>query len=110
MFKTMEKKSKTATKEVKLKPVAQTPEEKKPTYEQLEAALQTLNQHCKELYERLQEADKIINSFNDIGMLLSILKQAEFFNDSFIARCAEKVEITVSQMLDSAEQPSESSN
>ena len=103
----MEKKSKEVKKATA---PSEAQEVKKPSYEELEAALQTLNQHCKELYQKLQEADKIIGNFNDIGILLSILKQSEYFDESFIGRCAGKIQGVITQMLDSAEEPSESSN
>ena len=100
----MEEKNKKA-KEVSIKDT--TPENPEPTqkltYEQLEQVAQNLNQQCQELYKRLKEADKLINSFNDIGLLLSIIKQSEYFSEDFIGRCSSKVETLVTNMLDAAE-------
>lgn len=92
------------TKKSKAKEVALDSQEKpKLSYEELEQAAANLNHQCQVMYQKLQEAEKIINNFNDVGMLLSILKASEFFNEAFIQRCSEKIESTVSGMLDSVE-------
>lgn len=77
--------------------------QEKISYEELEKVASNLNQQCKAMYQKLQEAEHVISNFNDIGMLLSILKQSEYFDDSFTSRCARKVQDTVTAMLDSVE-------
>lgn len=91
-------------------PKASTPSNPEPTqkdgkltYEQLEQAANGLSQQCQQMYQKLKEAEQIIGNFNDIGMLLSILKQSEFFDDYFVKRCADKIQSTVTSMLDSVE-------
>jgi hypothetical protein len=94
----MEKKSKTVKMESK------SAEQKKLSYEELERIANQLNGQCKNLYNQLQEAQSVIANFNDVGMLLSIIKQGENFNAAFIERCSKKVEKIVTQMLDSADE------
>lgn len=101
----MEKKSKKEAKEVKMP--SEPKKEEKLTYEQLEQVAQSLNQRCQQMYEKLQEANQLISNFNDIGLLLSILNQSSYFNDTFIERCAGKIEEIVTKMLDSVEQKAE---
>lgn len=100
----MEQKSKKSAEEVKMTPKAN---EKKPTYEQLEEYAKNLNQQCKQMYEKLQEADRIIGSFNEVGFLLEIIGKAEYFDDAFIGRCCNKIQSTVTAMLDSVESQEE---
>lgn len=100
----MEKKSK--TKEIKMN----TPKNPEPTqgvekltYEQLEQVAQNLSQQCQQMYQKLNEAERIISNFNDIGLLLSVIKQSEFFDDYFIKRCSDKIQTIITEMLDSTE-------
>lgn len=66
---------------------------------------QKLNQQCQQLYQKLREAEKVINNFNDIGLLLSVIKQSEYFDEDFIKRCSDKIQGVVTDMLDSVEKP-----
>lgn len=93
----MEKKSK----EVKMKDAKQ--EEQKLPYEQLEQVALQLRNANNDLYKRLQNAQQAIAEFNEIGMLLDILGKSEYFSDSFVSRCAAKIEEIVTKALDASE-------
>ena len=77
------------------------------SYEQLEQLANNLNRQCQQFYSQLQEANKIISEFNEVGMLLSILEKSEHFNEDFVTRCANKVEEIITKALDSAEKQDE---
>ena len=96
----MEKKSK----EVKMNESKQ-PE--KMTYEQLEQIAGNLNQQCRVLQQQLIQAKNTIAEFNEIGMLLEVLKQSEQFTSQFVERCANKIEELITQALDESEKPQE---
>ena len=107
----MEEKSKT----VEMKPTQKKSE--KLTYEQLENVANDLNMQCKQLYAKLQNAQKIINEFNDLGLLLEIIGKGEYFSTGFVERCSDMVEKLVSSTLDNydkleqeAQKKSEESN
>ena len=95
----MEKKSKT----VSMQKEQHQEESQKLTYEQLEQVANKLNSQCQVLYKDLQEARSIIQDFNDIGMLLSVLEKGEHFSDSFVTRCAMKIEEVITGMLNQAD-------
>lgn len=80
----------------------------KPTYEQLEKAAQSMYQQNQQLYQKLQEAEKVINNFNAAGLLLSIIKESEYFDEDFISRCSKKIQTVVTEMLDNVEKASTS--
>ena len=82
-------------------------EQKKLSYEELEQIANNLNKQCQQMYGKLQEADRIISEFNEIGMLLSILEKSEHFSENFTARCSKKVEEIVTKALDSADKREE---
>jgi len=71
----------------------------------LEQLAHSLNQQCQQLYQRLQEAERVINNINDFNLLLSVMDKSEFFDDSFITRCAELIQTRLSKMLDDVEEP-----
>lgn len=73
------------------------------TYEQLEQVANSLNQRCNLLYQQLQKAQNTIAEFNEIGVLLEILKQAEHFNSEFVDRCSNKIEELITKALDNSE-------
>ena len=77
------------------------------TYEQLEQVAGNLNQRCNMLYQQLQQAQNTIAEFNEIGMLLDVIKQAEQFNPNFIDRCAKKIEELITKALDESEKQQE---
>jgi hypothetical protein len=77
------------------------------SYEQLEQLANNLNRQCQQFYSQLQEANKIISEFNEVGMLLSILEKSEHFNEDFVTRCSNKVEEIITKALDSAEEQDE---
>lgn len=93
----MEKKSKTV--EMSRGKVNQASTEKL-TYEQLEQVARDLNMQCRQLQAQLGSAQRVIGEFNDLGMLLSIIGKSEYFNDSFIERCVNRVEKLVTEALD----------
>ena len=95
-----EKKEKKVKKEAK---TVSMPQEKLP-YEQLEQIAENLHKQCNALYQKLQEAEKIISNFNDVGMLLAILKESDYFDETFIERCAGKIKEVVSTLLDNSEE------
>ena len=77
--------------------VKETPqmEDKKFTYEQLENIAANLSQENRIVKERLQEAMQYINGINEVGMLLSILGKAEYFDSSFIDNCSKRIQETI---------------
>ena len=96
----MDKKSK----EVKMDAGKQT---QKLSYEQLEKVANDLNNNCNMLYRQLQQAQNTIAEFNEIGMLLDVIKQAEQFSPEFIDRCAKKIEELITKALDESEKQQE---
>lgn len=72
-------------------------------YEQLEQVAGSLNQRCNMLYQQLQQAQNTIAEFNEIGMLLDVLKQAEQFSSQFVERCASKIEELITKAMDESE-------
>lgn len=89
--------------EEKSKKVGVKPTEKKSdklTYEQLENVANDLNMQCRQLYAKLQNAQKVISEFNDLGLLLEIIGKAEYFSSDFIESCTERVEKLVRKALD----------
>ena len=70
------------------------------SYEQLENVAKDLNYQCHQLQGKLTRAEQVINEFNDLGMLLDIIKQGENFSSAFTTRCADRIEKMVSAALD----------
>ena len=100
----MEKKSRT----VKMEGAAhETKQNEKLTYEQLEQLANNLNNRCNLLYRQLQQAQNTIAEFNEIGMLLDVLKQGEQFNMQFVERCSNKIEELITKALDASEKRQE---
>ena len=95
----MEKKSKTVKMETK-----KADGQQKLSYEQLEQAAGYFKGQYDKCFAQLQEAQKLIANFNDIGMLLSIIKEGHNFDSAFIERCSKKVQDVVTQMLDNADE------
>ena len=79
-------------------------EQQKLSYEQLEQAAGYFKGQYDKCFAQLQEAQKLIANFNDIGMLLSIIKEGHNFDSAFIERCSKKVQDVVTQMLDNADE------
>lgn len=90
------------TKKIEMKGAANSAEEKKFSYEQLEQIAHSLDEKCKEMYKELMEARNVIAHFNEIGMLLSIIDKGEFFDPAFIERCCKEIQDTVTQALDAS--------
>ena len=90
----MEKKSKT----MQVNPTTKQPE--KLTYEQLENVARDLNMQNRQLQAQLENAGRVISEFNDLGMLLNIVKQGECFSPEFIVRCTDRIEKLVNSALD----------
>lgn len=70
------------------------------SYEQLEQVARDLAMQRNQLQSQLNNAQRVINDFNDLGMLLSIVKQGENFSSDFIIRCTDRIEKMVSEALD----------
>ncbi len=70
------------------------------TYEQLENIAVNLTTQRNQLQAQLNEANKIIDNFNILGMLLSILGKESFFDPKFIDRCSLKIQTLVTETLD----------
>lgn len=81
--------------------------EEKLTYEQLEQLAGNLNKQCQQFYTQLQEANRVISEFNEIGTLLDILDKSEHFSSAFTERCAQKIEDIITNALDAAEKREE---
>ena len=80
------------------------------TYEQLEKVANDLNNNCNMLYRQLQQAQNTIAEFNEIGLLLDVIKQAEQFSPEFIDRCAKKIEELITKALDESEKQQKEQN
>ena len=93
------------SKEVKMDAQAQ-PQEKL-SYEQLEQLAGNLNKQCQQMYTKLQEANRAIAEFNEIGLLLDVLGKAEYFSDNFVSRCSVKIEGIITKAFDEAEKQEE---
>lgn len=77
---------------------------KKLTYEALEQLAVNLREQCKNLNQRCQIAENALNSFNEVGMLLSILEQGTYFKDAFVERCSSTIEKIINSALDATEE------
>ena len=84
-------------------------EQKKLSYEELEQVAGNLNKQCQQMYSKLQEADRVISEFNEIGMLLSVLEKSEHFSEDFVTRCSKKIEEIITKAMDAAEKREENS-
>lgn len=93
----MEKKSKTVEMDSKPK------QGEKMSYEQLEQLAFQLNNTCKQMHQKLAEAERAINEVNEISILLDVLKRGENFSKEFVTRCAAKIEKIVGEALDAEE-------
>ena len=80
------------------------------TYEQLEKVANDLNNNCNMLYRQLQQAQNTIAEFNEIGLLLDVIKQAEQFSPEFIDRCSNKIEELITKALDESEKQQKEQN
>ena len=96
----MEKKSKTIEMEPAGKAAGTVEQPQKLSYEQLEQIVRDLNMQRNQLQAQLHRAEQVINEFNDLGMLLSIVKEGENFSSDFITRCADRIEKMVTEALD----------
>ena len=77
------------------------------TYEQLEQVAGNLNKQCQQFYSQLQEANRTISEFNEIGLLLDVLGKSEYFSSDFVNRCASKIEGIITKAFDEAEKQEE---
>ena len=78
------------------------------SYEELEKVAQQLNGRCVQLEQQLLQAGNIIRNYNDVEMLLDIVKAGDtWFDDHFIRRCAWRIETLVGRMLDAVEEREE---
>lgn len=77
------------------------------SYEELEQIAKNLNQQCQLLHQRLHEAEMVVSNINEVGLLLSIIKESEYFDDDFIQRCVSKIQDIITTMFDNAEDKGE---
>ena len=96
----MEEKSKTVKMESAKK-------QEKLSYEQLEQVAGNLNKQCQQLYSQLREAQGVIDSFNEVEMLLSILGKSEHFDSAFVERCANEIQEIITRALDASKKKEE---
>ena len=96
------------SKEVKMSGEAQ--KQEKLSYEQLEQLAGNLNKQCQQFYNQLQEANRTISEFNEIGMLLDILDKGEHFSEEFVTRCSTKIESIITRALDDSEKQESAKN
>ena len=87
-----------------------TKKSEKLTYEQLESVANELNMQCKQLYAKLQNAQKVISEFNDLGLLLDIIGKGEYFSSDFVECCTERVEKLVRKALEEYDKAEEEAN
>ena len=87
-----------------------TKKSEKLTYEQLESVANELNMQYKQLYAKLQNAQKVISEFNDLGLLLDIIGKGEYFSSDFVECCTERVEKLVRKALEEYDKAEEEAN
>ena len=80
------------------------------SYEQLEQVANNLSNKCQQLYRELYDAKAEIAHFDAMGLLMNILEHGEYFNSSFVERCAKKIETSVSNELDKADKLEQENN
>jgi len=80
------------------------------TYEQLEQIANELNGRCQQLYQEVRRLQAEVASFDGVNMLLDIISHGEYFDPSFVERCARRIQDDVTAELDKAEKQEDSSN
>ena len=79
---------------------------KKPTYEELEAAMYNLTEKLNKAYKDNQylvnQLNGINNTFTRLNYLFKVLENSQHFNSDFIIKCADEIEntITVPEEID----------
>ena len=72
---------------------------KKPTYEELEAAMYNLTEKLNKAYKDNQYLVNQLNGINDtftrLNYLFKVLENSQHFNSDFIIKCAEEIENTI---------------
>ena len=72
---------------------------KKPTYEELEAAMYNLTEKLNKAYKDNQylvnQINGISNTFTRLNYLFKVLENSHYFKESFITECAEEIENTI---------------
>lgn len=72
---------------------------KKPTYEELEAAMYNLTEKLNKAYKDNQylvnQINGINNTFTRLNYLFKVLENSHYFKESFITECAEEIENTI---------------
>ena len=72
---------------------------KKPTYEELEAAMYNLTEKLNKAYKNNQylvnQINGINNTFTRLNYLFKVLENSHYFKESFITECAEEIETTI---------------
>jgi hypothetical protein len=60
------------------------------TYEELNNVCHQLSEQSRTLYQQLQEAN-LTNAFRRLDYLFAVLDKHEFFEDSFVEKCAAEI-------------------
>lgn len=72
---------------------------KKPTYEELEAAMYNLTEKLNKSYKDNQylvnQINGISNTFTRLNYLFKVLENPHYFKEGFITECAEEIENTI---------------
>ena len=72
---------------------------KKPTYEELEAAMYNLTEKLNKAYKDNQylvnQINGISNTFTRLNYLFKVLENSHYFKESFITECTEEIENTI---------------
>ena len=60
------------------------------TYEELNNVCHQLSEQCRRMGEQLQQAN-LTNAFRRLDYLFAVLDKSEFFDDSFVEKCAAEI-------------------
>lgn len=66
----------------------------KPTYEELEKAIEVRNAQLQEMYRQLQEANSQ-NLIIRLQFLFDVIKNSDKFSTQFVAKCVTEIEETL---------------
>lgn len=66
----------------------------KPTYEELEKAIEIRNSQLQEMYRQLQEATSQ-NVIIRLQFLFDVIKNSDKFSTQFVAKCVTEIEETL---------------
>lgn len=87
--------------------VVELKDQEKLSYEQLENVAKNLNYQVQVLSQDLSRAKSFIDNINEIGLLLSVIGKAEYFESAFIDKCASRIQENVEATWKASEEPEE---